>query len=271
MDAGEPEKLPIARFSQAICEALASMGVEAEVDGRNDITVQGKKISGTAQRLHQGRILHHGTLLFSSDLERIAQALTVDPEKYQSRSTKSIQSRVGNLCDYLPQGTTVEDFKLRLLYGMSTGGFAPAVRTPAAHAFAAPTPAAHASTGPAQMGLTPAELTPLDIAEIHRLADQKYTTWEWNYGASPPYTIRHKARFEGGALEITADVKKGIVDGIAFRGDFMARVPQDTLVAALIGCRFERGEVSAIIAGFPLEEMFGGIKGEEILKVLFDG
>lgn len=61
------------------------------------ILVDGKKVSGTAQRLHQGRILHHGTLLFDSDPDMIAGALRVSPEKFRSKSAKSVRSRVGSI------------------------------------------------------------------------------------------------------------------------------------------------------------------------------
>jgi lipoate-protein ligase A len=86
------------------------MGVEAETSGRNDILVAGKKVSGVAQRIAGGRILHHGTLLFDSDPAMIAGALNADPAKFSSKSAKSVRSRVGNLRDYLPAGTDMAGF-----------------------------------------------------------------------------------------------------------------------------------------------------------------
>ena len=94
-DVGNAEELTIGRFTEPVCRALASLGVQASVSGRNDILVDGKKISGVAQRIVGGRILHHGTLLFDSDPAMIAGALRADPAKFTSKSAKSVRSRVG--------------------------------------------------------------------------------------------------------------------------------------------------------------------------------
>ena len=107
-DVGDTEQLSITRFTEPVCRALAAMGVAAETSGRNDILVDGKKISGVAQRIAGGRILHHGTLLFDSDPEMIAGALRADPAKFLSKSAKSVHSRVGMLKDYLPAGTDLK-------------------------------------------------------------------------------------------------------------------------------------------------------------------
>ena len=107
-------------FVQPIIRALASMGITASADGRNDITVDGRKISGNAQRLYKNRILHHGTLLFDSNVKKISSSLKVKPEKFTSKSTKSVESRVANISDYLPEGTTINDFREMLLKSIRT-------------------------------------------------------------------------------------------------------------------------------------------------------
>ena len=93
-DTGNAEELTIRRFTEPVCRALAAMGVDAETSGRNDILVDGKKVSGVAQRIANGRILHHGTLLFDSDPVMIAGALNADPSKFRSKSAKSVRSRI---------------------------------------------------------------------------------------------------------------------------------------------------------------------------------
>ena len=240
-DAGDEARLSMGRFTEAICQALATMGVHGEAMGRNDITIQGKKVSGTAQRLDHGRILHHGTLLFRTDPLAIESALRADPEKFRSKSTKSIRSRVGNISDFLPKETTIEEFKNALRRNLTADSFAYI------------------------------ELTPGEIGEVERLADGKYRTWAWNYGASPPYTMKRKARCDGGTLEVSASIKNGCIEAIRFCGDFMARIPLDPLAAALAGRRFDRDEVASVFGGFALDEMFGGITETEILDILFSG
>ena len=91
----------LAAFTEPVAAALRALGAPAQLSGRNDIVIEGKKVSGTAQRIQDGRILHHGTLLFQSDPEMIAGALKADPDKFRSKSTKSVRSRVGNIADYL--------------------------------------------------------------------------------------------------------------------------------------------------------------------------
>lgn len=87
----------IERFAMAVVNALEKLGVKAEFTGRNDITIDGKKISGNAQYLYKKRLLHHGTLLFNSDLTKLSQALNVKPQKIVSKGVKSVKSRVANI------------------------------------------------------------------------------------------------------------------------------------------------------------------------------
>ena len=89
-DIGNSERLTMERFTQPVVAALRGLGLHAEASGRNDILVEGRKVSGTAQRLVNGRILHHGTLLFDSRPEMIAGALRVDPAKFASKGAKSV-------------------------------------------------------------------------------------------------------------------------------------------------------------------------------------
>ena len=238
-DAGGTADLSMERFTGAICAALAAMGLEAEPAGRNDITVCGRKVSGTAQRLYKGRILHHGTLLFSSDLSMLRGALRADRAKFSSKSTKSIQGRVGNICDYLHEDCSIEDFKERLRLAL-TAGRCDLVRLSAG-----------------------------ELAEVEKLADEKYRTWEWNYGTSPPYTMKKRDCFEGGCLEVAVSVSGGFIERISFHGDFMARMPLDPLTAELVGRRFDRFEAASLLAEYPVEEMFGSISTGQILDLMF--
>ena len=88
-------------FCEPVLRTLAALGVQAEVNGRNDMTIDGQKFSGNSQYLRGGRIMHHGTLLFDSDLSVVSQALRVDPAKIQAKGLKSVRSRVTNTFSYL--------------------------------------------------------------------------------------------------------------------------------------------------------------------------
>ena len=103
-----------AKFTQPVIEALAKMGVKAELKGRNDILVDGKKISGNAQFATKGRMFSHGTLMFDTEIERVVQALRVKKDKIESKGIKSIRSRVTNIKDYMEEDMTIEQFRMEI-------------------------------------------------------------------------------------------------------------------------------------------------------------
>ena len=238
-DMGEKSDLSIRKFCDPVCRALGSMGLDAEVSGRNDIVIQGKKVSGTAQRIYKKRILHHGTLLFRSDPDMIAGALNADPAKFASKSSKSVRSRVGNICEFLPDSLSLEEFKAEILRQLSLDGAV--LQT----------------------------LNDSELAEVRRCAEEKYRSWDWTYGRSPQYTFKNKVRFDGGSIEIRLNVEKGIIKNAAFSGDYMALCDSSSAVAALSGVRYRPEDVSAALASLDIASIFGGIQAEEILKVMF--
>ena len=238
-DAGDAEKLTMDGFTRPVVEALQGLGLQAEASGRNDILVEGRKVSGTAQRLMGGRILHHGTLLFDSDVETVAGALRVDPSKFQSKSSKSVRSRVGNIRPCLPRDMDLDAFWTYLKTALAGSGF------------------------------SEEELTPAELAEVETLRSEKYATWEWNFGRSPQFDLTNKRRFSGGGLEVGLHVEKGLITNIAFYGDFLAVSPLEPLTEALRGCPLRREDVQAVLDRFPLQAMFGSITAQEILNTVF--
>ena len=237
--AGDAERLTMERFTRPVVEALRGLGLDAEASGRNDILVSGRKVSGTAQRLSRGRILHHGTLLFDANPAMVAGALNADPEKFRSKSTKSVRSRVGNIRDFLP-----EDMDLPAFWAYLKEALSPA-------------------------GLTPGALTAEELAAVEQLRQEKYANWEWTYGRSPKYGMTNKRRWSGGTLEVHLEVKQGRVEDILFYGDFLSLRPLDELLAALRGCPFRKADFAAVLERFPLGELLGTITAEEVLETVF--
>ena len=238
-DAGNAEKLTMERFTRPIVSALRNLGLEAEASGRNDILVSGRKVSGTAQRLVKGRILHHGTLLFDANPGMVAGALRVDPAKFQSKSAKSVRSRIGNIREFLPRPMDLPAF-WRYLKAALAGS-----------------------------GLVKGSLTPEELAEVERLKTEKYDTWEWNFGRSPQYGLTNKRKWDGGILEVRAAVTDGRITDIVFYGDFLAVSALDEVTEALRGCRFLREDAAAVLDRFRLPLYFGGITRDEILDTMF--
>ena len=237
-DLGDGAALSIRRFTEPVCRALASLGVQAETSGRNDILVDGKKVSGVAQRIFCGRILHHGTLLFGSDPAMIAGALRADPAKFSSKSAKSVRSRVGNLRDYLPAGTDMAGFWEALKRELT-------------------------ADGAVTQTLTEEELT-----EVRALAEEKYRSWDWTYGRSPDYEMKNRRRFPGGTLEVRLNTHGGCIREIAFYGDYMATEANTALCGALGGVPLTREALRETLAGFDTAALFGTVTEDEIVETI---
>ena len=194
-------------FCRPVAQAIRTLGAEAEVNGRNDITVNGMKFSGNAQYVKYGRVMHHGTLLFDSQLEVAAKALRPDPEKIKAKGVASVRSRITNLKPLLPEGTTLEIFREALLKALFEKE---------------------------QMEVY--SLTHADLTAIAALKEERYGTWAWNWGASPACDMTFSGRIEGcGQLSLQFRVKKGfITDAILYVDFFSAGDPQ-ALAKSFIG------------------------------------
>ena len=182
------------------------MGIKAELSGRNDLTIDGKKFSGNAQYYHKNRLLHHGTLLFNSHMENLTKALNVKKEKIQSKGIKSIRSRVTNIVDYLPEKWTIEEFKELLLKYLFED----------------------------QGTINEYNLTKEDISNINRLVKEKYDTWEWNWGESPAFDIQRSHRFPIGLIDVRLNVSKGIITSCKIYGDFFGSEDIEDLEKTLL-------------------------------------
>lgn len=227
-------------FTDPVIRALRSLGLDAEVSGRNDILVSGKKVSGTAQQVSKGRVLHHGTLLFDSDSSMITGALTPDPGKFQSKGVKSVRSRVGNIRTFLKQDMDIDAFWTHLKRTLG------------------------------DTGMTCDILSDRELAEVARLKAEKYDTWQWNFGRSPAYDVQVKKRFDGGTLDVRMRVSHGVITGIKFYGDFLAVRPVSILEDALIGCEFRKDAIEQALTGLPMAECLGGITTEECIRTILN-
>ena len=213
-----------ARYLRPVCAALAELGVQASLTGRNDLEAGGRKISGSAQSLRQGRILHHGTLLVSLDFGELVQALHVDPDKIRSKGIASVRSRVANISEFWTPGSGMEDLRAALLRHCADGE---------------------------------GSLEPEVLRAAEELAERKYRSWDWNYGASPAFTLQRRERFPWGLVDWRLDVRDGIVRDCRICGDFFAAADIAGLEERLRGVRCpERGGLAGIF--FPLRSAAHG-------------
>lgn len=231
------------KFTKPVVEALHKLGVQAELSGRNDLEVGGKKISGNAQFSTKGRMFSHGTLLFDVNLDNVDAALNPNPEKIQSKGVKSVRSRVTNIREHLDQDMTVKEFRgelLKSIFGVQNVKDVPEYR-----------------------------LTDEDWDEIHEIIATRYKNWDWNFGSSPKFNVRHSKRFSAGTIDIRLLVNKGMIESAKIYGDFFGVGNVEEVEERLTGARYDYESLKEKFEGVNAEHYFGKIGKEEILKMMF--
>lgn len=232
------------KFTDPVIAALQSYGVPAAFGGRNDILVDGMKISGNAQAFHGHRFLHHGTILFDADLTMLGKILNPKPDKIESKGIKSVRSRVTNIRPYFKGNVpTMEEFKTRLLkHLLKTDDITPFVYT----------------------------LTPKDLAKINELIDTKFSRWEWNYGESPAFSLEKYGRYEGGGVSFRFNISEGRITSCKIFGDFLGTKDILSLEEAFVGNMFEKASLAQFLESVDLDAYFLKITKDDILSCLFD-
>ena len=242
VNAGDVSALDLKLFCRPVANALRRLGVPAEVNGRNDITIDGGKFSGNAQYIKGGRLMHHGTILFDSDLSVLAGALRVQVDKLVSKGIPSVRSRVTTVRPYLKGEVGLGAFKALLLDAIFEG-------TP----------------------MTRYDLTPADLASVEALVAQRYGNWEWNWGSSPSSSVHKRRRVEGcGSVEVFLDTDKGRITALDFRGDFFSTEDPEGLTPRLIGQPLEEGALRAALKGVDVARYFTNLSTDDFLWLLLN-
>lgn len=242
-DVGESNALDLKLFCEPVVRTLATLGVKAEVNGRNDITIDGKKFSGNSQYIRQGRVMHHGTIMFDSDLSVVSEALRVDPTKIQTKGIRSVRSRVTNVAEHLPEKVTLPEFRRILLENI--------------------------------LKENPGEAYPLtqdDLAAVEKLRAERYATWDWNYGFSPVCTMLRRRRVDGcGMIEAYITVEHGKIAALSFKGDFFSASEPDELAAHFVGCTPYRAGYEKPLSDVDVSRYFAGLQKDELIDILCKG
>ena len=227
-------------YAALMMKALQTLGVPATLSGRNDILVEGKKVSGFAKRVCKNRLMVHGTLMYNVDVDVLTQVLNPSTTKLQSKGIASVRSRVANLCDYLPELSDIQTFKNRLEEILSN----------------------NYSDAEYQLSET-------DLANILRLADEKFNTWEWNYGHSPKATLVHSARLACGTVEIHLTLAENRIASCHFGGDFLGNLPASEVETALTGVPYEIDAIRKCLSKLDISRYFDRVSGNDLLEMMF--
>lgn len=232
-----PDENNYLKFTSPVIEYLNSIGVKAEFSGRNDITVDGKKISGNAQTVYGNRIMHHGTILFKTDMDALTGALKPNKLKMESKGIKSVRARVTNVYDNLPVKMSAKEFLDGLRKHFSS--------LYESYTFSHD-----------------------DLSEIDKLVKEKYSTYEWNIGGSPKGKNTFEGRFSFGTLTINFDTEKGLIQNTQIYGDFFSTGDVCGLFSKLNGVKYARNQVEKALTG--IENYIKGASAKEIADKMFE-
>jgi lipoate-protein ligase A len=226
-------------FIQPVLEALRELGVPAELTGRNDLVVDGKKISGNAQRMEKGYVLHHGTLMYDVDIDTMVRSLNVSDDKFISKAAKSVRARVGMIRDINPD-LTMETLIAGLMKALTNDGADGEIL-----------------------------LSDEQKQEIMDLRNNQFATWAWNYGESPKSDFQNQKRFDGGTLGLAVTLAEGLIQSIRFDGDFLGLEDWRDVADQFVGVPFTKEAVLEVLERVnTVQQYFGGITNEEIASLI---
>lgn len=229
------------KFTRPIVNVIRDLGVDARFEGKNDLMIDGRKFSGNAAHIFKNKILHHGTLLFSSEMRNVAEALNVNPVKYQDKAIKSVPKRVTNISEHLPVKISLEEFTKKIMDYVVEN-------FPDTRMY---------------------QFTEEDNIAIRKLRDEKYATREWNFGKSPDYAFKKAVRTNGGLLEMNLDAKNGVIEHVKIFGDFFSEKGIEEVEAALTGVLHDEQELRKALSGFDLDKHFRNISTDDLISAMF--
>ena len=181
---GEPGKLvDFRKFTDPVIKALKNIGLETRFEGNNSLTLNGLKISGNAEHVFKSRVLHHGTLLFSTELHHLKGVLNVGQDTYEDKAVKSVPSKVTNISAHLSEAMSVEEFQdqIRQYFRLEFSDY------------------------------KFYNFNEDELIAINELVEKKYKTWDWIYGWSPKYVFRKSYNLGDNELKVWLRVEKGII------------------------------------------------------------
>jgi len=238
VDAGNIEDFQFEAFVKPVVKTLEKMGVKAEFNGRNDITIDDMKFSGNSQYMKHGRIMHHGCIMLDSNLASVADALRVRAAKFESKSVKSVRSRVTTINAHTDRKYTMEEFKKLLVETIAETNV-----------------------------LEKMELTEEQKLEVEQLRKEKYATWEWNYGKSPEYNMQYEKKFPSGLVSVYLNADSGRIRDIHFYGDFFGNGDIHELEEKLKGQALDMS-LEKTLESAGVENYMAGITAKDIAEML---
>ena len=237
---GQQDLHKFERVTEPIIRVLRNLGVDAEMRGRSDIVIDNQKISGNAQYASRGRMFSHGTLLFDSNIADLRKAIKPRQIEIESKAVQSVRSSVGNIRELLPGALTIAGFKRAILNGIFGPGKIPTL-----------------------------ELTEEDWKQVKQIAVERYMSWEWNIGRSPRFKVLKSEQYPKGAVEIQAEVEKGLIKNIVVSADYFSGQDIAHLEKLLTGVRYSPDHLLAALHSGENELFSADFSAEEFVDLLY--
>jgi len=229
---GELNKLvDFDKFTQPIVRALKKLGIDVQTGNRNSLYIDGLKISGNAEHVFKNKVLHHGTLLFAGNLYDLNEAIKPSGLQYDDKAVKSVRSSVTNISNYLAPTITIEAFAQFILNEMLESN-------PDAYLY---------------------EYTPDDILSIEQLRNEKYNTWEWNWGYSPAFNYGVTIHYMGQSIPVSIFVVNGMVDKVEFRQSDKPAELFYNAMNSLTGVPLREADITGKLHGSIPDNLINGI------------
>ena len=222
---------------EPFAEALRKLGVPAELSGRNDIFVQGRKVSGYAARVWHDRSIVHGTMMYDVDLDTLSKVLDTPGSKMEAKGISSVKSRVANLKEYLPQFPSLDELQAKLQEILSDGD-----------------------------GVMP--VSEEQLSQVKTIAQEKFASWDWIYGHSHEADLSHRRKLPCGTVEARVCIDRGIITRIDFAGDFLGDLESEEVGKALVGVKYLKSDVHSVLKGMDISRHFKYTSAEDLAELI---
>lgn len=227
------------KFTEPIINTLRKENIDANFNSRNDLLIGKRKFSGNAQYRKDNSILHHGSILFNTDIKAMVESITVAEDKIIAKGIKSVRERVVNISEVMKENITSEEFRDIILNSLLKDS-------------------------------KTYTLNKQDINEINKIKKDKFESWDWNYGKNPVFNINRWKRFNGGRVDFKLDIKNGIIKTCVIEGDFFLSGDISEVENAFVNCKYVKKDISKLLDDINVNSYFYKITKEDLLSCIID-
>jgi lipoate---protein ligase len=237
----EGEFVNFRKYMQPVLDFLLKLELDACFKGKNTMEANGYKVSGNAEHVYKNRVMHHGTLLFDTNITVLEEALNVNPQKYLDKSVKSVRASVANINEMLGSKMSFKEFRDAFVN--------------------------HIISGDTEAKIS--DINSYDFRQIQLLTENKYSTWDWNFGYSPQYQLSNKTSIAGSDFIILIEVEKSRIIKVRISGSLFAPSLAQKIEQELLGVKHDEKTIEGVLAKFPQNAISEAISTAELALLFF--